>query len=162
MVLYMVPSDASAAMRALDGTNFQGRVLHVLPGEVSTPFHPFLPLFTFFLKLSFVLLLILFIFCDVPIEYNLIFVHQEQRQIEKFSGGTNGKQDMNISSFKKEQETKKKAGSTSSHNWNSLYVRVCAIIISSPLSPLPSPLSPLPSPLSPLPDTYALIERYCG
>jgi multiple RNA-binding domain-containing protein 1 len=34
LVAYLVPTDATKAMKALDGSNFQGRVLHVLPGEV--------------------------------------------------------------------------------------------------------------------------------
>lgn len=34
MVLFMVPSDATKAMKGLDKAIFQGRVLHVMPGEV--------------------------------------------------------------------------------------------------------------------------------
>ena len=77
-ILYMLPDDALKAYSALDGTIFQGRLLHILPAK------------------------------DQPIR---------EEQVSE-----------NSSSFKAKKEQELKAQSSSSHNWNSLFIRSDAVL----------------------------------
>lgn len=77
-ILFMLPDDALKAYSALDGTIFQGRLLHILPAK------------------------------DQPIKED--------------PNGSSG------SSYKAKKEQELKATSSSSHNWNSLFIRSDAIL----------------------------------
>lgn len=79
-ILFMLPDDALKAYSALDGTIFQGRLLHILPAK------------------------------DQPIK-------------EDSTSGANGS-----SSFKAKKEQELKSQSSSSHNWNSLFIRSDAVL----------------------------------
>lgn len=78
-ILFMLPDDALKAFSALDGTIFQGRLLHILPAK------------------------------DQPIK-------DETGSAE------------NSTSYKAKKEKELKAQSSSSHNWNSLFIRSDAVL----------------------------------
>ena len=78
-ILFMLPDDALKAFSALDGTIFQGRLLHILPAK------------------------------DQPIRDE--------------TGASE-----NSTSYKAKKEKELKAQSSSSHNWNSLFIRSDAVL----------------------------------
>lgn len=78
-ILFMLPDDALKAYSALDGTIFQGRLLHILPAK------------------------------DQPIKED-------------------PNPDYNTSSFKAKKEQELKKQSSSSHNWNTLFIRSDSIL----------------------------------
>lgn len=79
-ILFMLPDDALKAYSALDGTIFQGRLLHILPAK-----------------------------------------DQPSRSEENYNNSHN-------SSYKAQKEKDLKATSSSTHNWNSLFIRSDAVL----------------------------------
>ena len=81
-ILFMLPDDALKAYSALDGTIFQGRILHILPAK---------------------------------------------DQVTKEESSNNNSSNNN-NSYKAKKEQELKAQSSSSHNWNSLFIRSDAVL----------------------------------